>query len=142
MCSSGYVSSLNGPPAALPRVCVCVSQEPAQSGGTVCLYFALHPGPPAHRAPPALCIGMPACASDGCYDGGPGAEFPDRHDGTDGADCANYGMRQPLPMPTAGSPPGKGICLETCFPSVHSHSYAFHLLPTSIGQTWHQTLFA
>ena len=32
MCSSGYVSSLNGPPAALPRVCVCVSQEPAQSG--------------------------------------------------------------------------------------------------------------
>ena len=70
-------------------------------------------------APPALCIntvtriGMQAEASDGCCDdGSPGAEYPDGQYGTDGADC---GMRQPLPMPTASSPPGKGICLETCF---------------------------
>jgi hypothetical protein len=78
--------------------------------------------PPASAAPPALCIntalciGMPAYASDGCCDdGGPGAEYPDGQYGTDGADCADCGMRQPLPLPTAGSPPGKGICLETCF---------------------------
>eukprot|EP00900_Chrysochromulina_parva_P021478 jgi/Chrpa1/3964/Chrysochromulina_OHIO_Genome00012863-RA len=75
--------------------------------------------PPAPAAPAALCInsvtriGMPACASDGCCcnDGGPGAEYPDGQYGTDGADC---GMRQPLPLLTASSPPGKGICLETC----------------------------
>ena len=74
-------------------------------------------------APPALCIntvtriGMPDDASDGycCDDGGPGAEYPDGQYGTDCADCADCGMRQPLPLPTASSPPGKGICLETCF---------------------------
>ena len=72
--------------------------------------------PLAPAAPPALCIntvtriGLPAYASDGCCDGGgPGAEYPDGHYGTDCADC---GMLQPLP--TASSPPGKGICLETC----------------------------
>jgi hypothetical protein len=75
--------------------------------------------PPAPAAPPALCIntvtriGMPADASDGCGDdGGPGAEYQDGQYGTDCTDCGDCGMRQPLP--TASSPPGKGICLETC----------------------------
>jgi hypothetical protein len=76
--------------------------------------------PPAPAAPPALCIktvtriGMPAEASDGCCcdDVGPGAECPDGQYGTDCADCADCGMRQP-PLLTASSPSGKGICLET-----------------------------
>jgi hypothetical protein len=97
--------------------------------------------PPAPAAPAALCInsvtriGMPACASDGCCnDGGPGAEDPD-------TDCADCGIRQPLPLPTASAPPSKGVCLETRFcadgancgsrPAVHSSPPPVALPPPS-----------
>jgi hypothetical protein len=36
-------------------------------------------------------------------------EYPEGQYGTDCADCADCGMRQPLQLPTASSPPGKGI---------------------------------
>eukprot|EP00900_Chrysochromulina_parva_P006321 jgi/Chrpa1/15690/Chrysochromulina_OHIO_Genome00022209-RA len=74
------------------------------------------------RSPPQLPVSgppRPFDASDGCCnDGGSGAEYPDCQcdtDCADCADCADCGMRQPLQLPTAGSPPGEDICLETCF---------------------------